>query len=133
MNFLRKIFDWLFGKKKEKIVTSPPPKEDLALIRISMKKYPKANLLRDTYHIMLDPDIKRLYITAKTTSKVLLGEIEQGNQMIQDLKDTDVDLDSVVGIQIIQSKLYDTIYPKFQTGIFKDKDAQVSCYPFEED
>jgi len=130
MNFLRKIFDWLFGKKKEKIVTSPPPKEDLALIRISMKKYPKANLLRDTYHVMIDQDTKRLYIEPKTTSKVLLNAVEEANDLMQTRGLT---LGNIEEIEIVQSHLYETLHSKFQTGIFKDKDAQVSCYSFWED
>ena len=130
MNFLRKIFDWLFGKKKEKIETSPPPKEDLALMRISMKKYPKANLLRDTYHIMIDQDTKLLYLEPKTTSKVLLNAEEEANDLI---KTKEFSLDNIEGIEIIQSHLYETLHSKFQTGIFKDKDAQVSCYSFWED
>ena len=130
MNFLRKIFDWLFGKKKEKIVTSPPPKEDLALIRISMKKYPKANLLRDTYHVMIDQDTKRLYLEPKTTSKVLLNAVEEANDLMQTKGLT---LGNIEEIEIVQSHLYETLHSKFQTGIFKDKDAQVSCYSFWED
>ena len=130
MNFLRKIFDWLFGKKKEKIVTSPPPKEDLALIRISMKKYPKANLLRDTYHVMIDQDTKRLYLTPKTTSKVLLNAVEEANDL---MKTRGLTLGNIEEIEIVQSHLYETLHSKFQTGIFKDKDAQVSCYSFWED
>jgi hypothetical protein len=130
MNFLRKIFDWLFGKKKEKIVTSPPPKEDLALIRISMKKYPKANLLRDTYHIYMDIKERRIYINPKTTSKVLLGAIEETNDLIQNRT---FDLDTIQGIETVQERLYGTLYSKFQTGIFKDKDAQIQCYPIEEE
>ena len=130
MNFLRKIFEWLFGKKKEKIETSPPPKEDLALMRISMKKYPKAHLLRDTYHIMIDQDTKRLYIEPKTTSKVLLGTIEEANDLIQI---RGLNLNNIEEIEIVQSHLYETLYPKFQNGIFKDKDAQISCYSFWED
>lgn len=130
MNFLRKIFDWLFGKKKEKIETSPPPKEDLALIRISMKKYPKANLLRDTYHVMIDQDTKRLYLTPETTSKVLLTAIEFANDLVQT---RGLNLDNIEGIEVVQAYLYGTLYSKFQTGIFKDKDAQIFCYSFWED
>lgn len=129
MNFLRKIFDWLFGKKKEKIETSPPPKRDLALIRISMKKYPKANILKDTYHIMLDREERRIYISPKTTSKVLLTAVEEANDLIQDKT---FDLDTIQGIETVQERIYKTLYPKFQIGIFKDKDAQVFCYPIEE-
>lgn len=130
MNFLRKIFDWLFGKKKEKIETSPLPKEDLVLIRISMKKYPKANLLRDTYHVMIDQDTKRLYLTPETTSKVLLTAIEFANDLVQT---RGLNLDNIEGIEVVQAYLYGTLYSKFQNGIFKDKDAQIFCYSFWED
>jgi hypothetical protein len=130
MNFLRKIFNWLFGKKKEKIETSPPPKEDLALMRISMKKYPKAHLLRDTYHIMLDREERRIYINPKTTSKVLLSAIEETNDIIQNRT---FDLDTIQGIDTVQARLYKTLYPKFQIGIFKDKDTQIQIYPIEEE
>ena len=130
MNFIRKIFNWLFGKKKEKIETSPPPKEDLALIRISTKKYPKATLSRDTYHIMLDREERRIYITPKTTSKVLLGAIEGANDIIQNRT---FDLDTIQGIDTIQARLYETLYPKFQIGIFKDKDTQIQIYSIEEE
>ena len=95
-----------------------------------MKKYPKAHLLRDTYHIMIDQDTKLLYLTPNTTSKVLLGAVEEANDLI---KTRGLTLDNIEGIEIIQSHLYETLHSKFQTGIFKDKDAQVSCYSFWED
>ena len=130
MNFLRKIFNGLFGKKKEKIETSPPPKEDLALIRISTKKYPKATLSRDTYHIMLDMDTKKIYITPDTRSKTLLSAVKEGNRLSKETETKRLDL---VSIGIIQARMYDRLYPIFQTGIFKDKDTQIQIYPIEEE
>ena len=128
MNFLRKIFDWLFGKKKEKIVTSPPPKEDLALIRISMRQYPKSkNMI--VYYLKLEEETKRVYITPTTTSKVLLEVVKKANELTQDIDTKKLDQ---VSIEIVTTRLYEILYHRFQTGIFRDKGAKVeSALPYE--
>ena len=128
MNFLRKIFDWLFGKKKEKIVTSPPPKEDLALLKISMRQYPKSkNMI--VYYLKLEEETKRVYITPTTTSKVLLEVVKKANELTQDIDTKKLDQ---VSIEIVTTRLYEILYHRFQTGIFRDKGAKVeSALPYE--
>ena len=113
MNFLRKLFNLLFGRKKTP--STPQEKEDLCLLSFSMRKYPMREDLIDIYHLMLDEETKNVYITPNTKSKVLLRIVNDANLMASQNDD----------IELIRLALRTTIEPLFQSGIFKDKKAHI--------
>jgi hypothetical protein len=125
MGFLNKLFDLLLGRNKK----PPNINGDKCLVSISMRKYPKRKDWLVTYHIMLNEETKKIYITPNTNSKLINNAIEKANKMAQDTETKRLDN---ISIGIIQSHMGAYLYQVFEeVPIFKDKNTKLIYYEEE--